>query len=180
MRITSLTFALTIAGCTQAPRMAQDPSSPGVSAAGAPSAADGGVFVTAEQTCPRGHDCNIVEVVDLHTAAASEDKGFDELRARASSVGGDAVIGAEFEHGDNGGPSHLSGVIVRYGAPSPAHVDLGDVDIPSDENDQDKGLTALSARAHEMGGDQVIDVTFEHGDDGAQGHLRGKVIRFTR
>jgi hypothetical protein len=31
-----------------------------------------------------------------------------------------------------------------------------------------------------MGGNHVIDVTFEHGDDGALGHLRGKVIRFTR
>lgn len=30
-----------------------------------------------------------------------------------------------------------------------------------------------------MGGDQVIDVTFEHGDDGQQGHLRGKVVKYS-
>jgi uncharacterized protein YbjQ (UPF0145 family) len=133
-----------------------------------------------QQTCPPSRDCDIVEVVDLHTKATSEDKGFDELRRRAAERGGDAVIGAEFEHGDKDEPSHLSGMIVRYGNPIPPHVDLGEIDIPSDENNEDKGLATLSARGHAMGGDQVIDVTFEHGDDGAQGHLRGKVIRFTR
>jgi uncharacterized protein YbjQ (UPF0145 family) len=137
------------------------------------------MLVTSEQTCPRGHDCDIVEVVDIHTRATSQDKGFDELRARAAGEGGDAIIGAEFEHGDGNEPSHLSGVIVRFGNPVPPHTDIGLIDIPSDEKDENKGLSELNRRAHEMGGDQVIDVTFEHGDDGAQGHLRGKVIRFT-
>ena len=138
------------------------------------------LLVTTEPTCPRGHNCDIVEVLDLHTSATSQDKGFDELRARAIARQGDAVIGAEFEHGEGSEPSHLSGVIVRYGQPVPPHVDLGEVDIPSDPQDRDKGLAVMMGRAHAMGGDQVIDVTFEHGDDGAQGHLRGKVVRFTR
>ena len=133
-----------------------------------------------EQSCPAGHACDILEVLDLHTDAASEDKGFDELRARAIKDGGDAVIGAEFEHGDHGGPSHLSGMIVRYSEPVPPHVEIGQLDITSEETATDKGLETLAQRGREMGGDQVIDVTFEHGDDGALGHLRGKVIRFTR
>ena len=41
-------------------------------------------------------------------------------------------------------------------------------------------MAAMMDRMRQMGVDQVIDLTFEHGDDGQQGHLRGKVIRFMR
>ena len=176
MRISSVAFAFAVVGCT--------PVRPGVQSPYVPEIGESSgslhLLVTTAQTCPRGHDCDIVEVVDLHTTATSEDKGFDELRARAEAEHADAVIGAEFEHGDGGEPSHLSGVIIRYGNPVPPHVDVGEIDVPSDPATQDKGLRELTARGHQMGGDQVIDVTFEHGDDGAQGHLHGKVIRFTR
>ena len=56
----------------------------------------------------------VVGVLDFHSAATSEDKGFDELRARAASMGAEAVIGAEFEHGEGNEPSHLSGMAVRF------------------------------------------------------------------
>jgi hypothetical protein len=56
----------------------------------------------------------LLAVFDFHSAATSEDKGFDELRMHAAAIGADAVIGAEFEHGDDGGPSHLSGMAVRF------------------------------------------------------------------
>jgi uncharacterized protein YbjQ (UPF0145 family) len=175
MRIVSLSFALALAGCTQ-PMAAQGtvPPPPGDDHVGS------GVPITTQQTCPTGHSCNILEILDLHTSATSEDKGFDELRARAAAAGADAVIGAEFEHGDDGGQSHLSGVLVHYSSPPPPHSDLGEIDIPSNEDDQDKGMAAMSERMREMGGDQVINVTFEHGDDGAQGHLRGMVIKYDR
>ncbi len=56
----------------------------------------------------------VVGVLDMHTSADSEDKGFDLLRWRAAQLGADAVIGAEFEHGHDGEPSHLSGMAVRF------------------------------------------------------------------
>ena len=172
MRMTSVLFAIAVGGCGSS-TMARTPSAelaPG----------SGQILVSNEQNCPPKVDgCEILEIVDLHTSATSQDKGFDELRARAVSKGGDAVIGAEFEHGDGAEPSHLSGMIVRYGSPIPPHEVIGTVDIPSDENDTDKGMAAMSARRLEMGGDRVIGVTFEHGDDGQQGHLRGTVIRYT-
>jgi hypothetical protein len=56
----------------------------------------------------------VLGVFDFHSAETSEDKGFDELRRKAAAMGADAVIGAEFEHGDDGGPSHLSGMAVRF------------------------------------------------------------------
>jgi uncharacterized protein YbjQ (UPF0145 family) len=169
MRTASVLLLAAITGCGPASSMTRSSST------------ESGIYVTTQQTCPRDHDgCDILEVVDLHTRADSEDKGFDELRRRAAARGGDAVIGAEFEHGDGNEPSHLSGMIVRWGTAIPPHVDVGMIDIPSDEDNEDKGLEQLAVRGHAMGGDQVIDVTFEHGEEGAQGHLRGKVIRYTR
>ena len=141
------------------------------------------VLVTADRGCPavgEGKRCEVLEVMDLHTRATNEEKGFDELRARAVATGGDAVIGAEFEHGEEGGPSHLSGMIVRYAPPVPPYVDLGEVEIESDPNAKDKGLTALVARSRAMGGDRVVDVTFEHGEDGRPGRLRGRAVRYER
>lgn len=167
MRISSVALSLALVGCGSAPVPVSSP------------AANSGILVTAEEACPKGHDCSILDVVDIHTSATSEDKGFDELRARAAQEGGNAVVGAEFEHGEGNEPSHLSGMIVRFSRPVPPHVDLGTLDIPSDEKDEDKGLAELSRRARQMGGDQVIDVTFEHGDDGQQGHLRGKVVKYS-
>src|SRR5262245_9302716 len=115
------------------------------------------VLVTTSQECPPscapGNTCHILEVVDLHTQATSEDKGFDELRVRAASLGADAVIGAEFEHGDGDEPSHLSGMIVRDCVPIPAYVELGTIDVPSEPLGTDKGLAKLMPRARAMGGD---------------------------
>lgn len=56
----------------------------------------------------------VLGILDFHSNAADEDKGFDELRARAYAIGADAVLAAEFEHGADGGPSHLSGIAVRF------------------------------------------------------------------
>ncbi len=59
----------------------------------------------------------VVGVLDFHSAATNADKGFDELRAHAAAMGADAVLGAEFEHGENQEPSHLSGMAVRFLTP---------------------------------------------------------------
>lgn len=56
----------------------------------------------------------VVGVLDFHSSAADENKGFDELRAHAAAMGADAVLGAEFEHGEGAEPSHLSGMAVRF------------------------------------------------------------------
>ena len=102
MRISSVALSLALIGCGGAPMTTSSPSG------------QSGILVTTQQTCPSGRDCDILDVVDIHTTATSEDKGFDELRARAAERGADAVIGAEFEHGEGGEPSHLSGMAVRF------------------------------------------------------------------
>ena len=70
------------------------------------------VQVFVDKRIPRPTE--VLAVFDFHSRADSEDKGFDELRARAAQIGADAVIGAEFEHGDGEEPSHLSGMAVRF------------------------------------------------------------------
>lgn len=79
-------------------------------------AAEGGavpaaILVTADRDL--GRPTELVGVLDFHSSAQSEDKGFDELRTRAAALGADAVVGAEFEHADERGRSHLSGMAVR-------------------------------------------------------------------
>jgi hypothetical protein len=70
------------------------------------------VQVFVDKRIPRPTE--VLAVFDFHSQANSEDKGFDELRARAAQIGADAVVGAEFEHGEGSEPSHLSGMAVRF------------------------------------------------------------------
>ena len=120
----------------------------------------------------------VVALLDIHTDADTEDKGFDELRARAAALGADAVISADFDHGDSGGKSHLSGVAVRYIKPIPAYDVLGTIDITSDPDSENKGLPELRKRAKEMGADWVVGIHFSHGEEGQQGHLTGTAVKF--
>ena len=136
------------------------------------------IVVTTEKTL--GRPCEIVAIFDLHTAATDEDKGFDELRARALALGADAVIRAEFEHGEGSEPSHLSGMAVRFSAPRPPYDEIGSVDVESDGASTDKGLEELERRRRALGADQIVGVTFEQGEGGARGHLRGTAVRYRR
>ena len=127
-----------------------------------------------------GRSSYVVAVLDMHTMEDSEDKGFDLLRERAAEVGADAVIGAEFEHGKEGEVSHLSGMAVRYeNEVKHTYVALAKLDIESEEDAEDKGLDRLIAQAKNLGADEIIDVTFEHGEEGGKGHLRGLAVKWT-
>lgn len=72
----------------------------------------GSVIVLVEKWVPRPTE--VLAILDFHSTADSEDKGFDELRQHAWMLGAEAVIAAEFEHGEGGAPSHLSGLAVRF------------------------------------------------------------------
>jgi hypothetical protein len=70
------------------------------------------ILVVTDKRLPRPTE--LLGVLDFHSNATDENKGFDELRAHAAAMGADAVIGAEFEHGEGNEPSHLSGMVVRF------------------------------------------------------------------
>jgi hypothetical protein len=57
----------------------------------------------------------VLAILDVHAPMGHETEALAELRARAQAVGADAVVGAEFHHGEGAGePTHLSGVAVRF------------------------------------------------------------------
>src|SRR5437867_1370901 len=57
----------------------------------------------------------VVGVVDVHEPMANEEAALQRLREKAAALGADAVLGVEFHHGEGeGGPTHLSGLAVRY------------------------------------------------------------------
>jgi hypothetical protein len=59
----------------------------------------------------------VVGVVDVHEPMANEDAALQRLREKAAALGADAVLGVEFHHGEETGPTHLSGLAVRYTMP---------------------------------------------------------------
>jgi len=57
----------------------------------------------------------VIAILDVHAPMGHENEALAELRARAQACGADAVVGAEFHHGEGSGePTHLSGVAVRF------------------------------------------------------------------
>ena len=68
-----------------------------------------------------GRPAEIVGLIDVHLPIGDQDAAFAELRARAAAMGADAVVGAEFHHGEEAGePIHVSGTAVRFVALAPA------------------------------------------------------------
>ncbi len=125
--------------------------------------------------------CEILLILDFHSDAESEEKGFEALRARAAAAGADAVIDAEYEHGEAGEQSHLSGMAVRWIAEDARVYDvLGDIVVETAAGSPDKGFVLLRARARALGADKLVDVHFEHGEDGAPSRLTGTAVRYRR
>jgi hypothetical protein len=63
----------------------------------------------------------VVGIIDVHLPVGNQDAALAELRARAAEMGADAVVGAEFHHGEGAGePIHVSGMAVRFIQLSPA------------------------------------------------------------
>jgi hypothetical protein len=62
----------------------------------------------------------VLGLVDVHAVVGAEAAAMAELRTRAAALGADAVLGAEFHHGEAfGEPMHLSGMAVRFIAVAP-------------------------------------------------------------
>lgn len=111
----AMLWSFVLGACATTPPAPPIYASSSASAEAVPSATAGpapAVQVFVDKRVPRPTE--VVGVLDFHSDAASEEKGFDELRARAAALGADAVLGAEFEHGEAGAPSHLSGIAVRF------------------------------------------------------------------
>ena len=60
-----------------------------------------------------GRPTEVLGLVDVHERMGREDEALADLRARSAMLGADAVVGADFHHGE-GNVTHLSGVAVRF------------------------------------------------------------------
>jgi hypothetical protein len=70
------------------------------------------------QTTKLDRYAEVVGVLDVHEGMGDERVALQRLREKAAAMGADAVIGVEFHHGeDEGEPTHLSGMAVRFVAP---------------------------------------------------------------
>jgi uncharacterized protein YbjQ (UPF0145 family) len=127
-----------------------------------------------------GFPTEVVAVLDFHTEETSQDKGFDELREKAAELGATEVIGAQFEHGAEGEKSHLSGMAVKPRVDDHRpFVVIGQIDIATPEDADDKGFERMRAQARALGADKVVDVRFEHGEEGGMSHLTGQAVKYT-
>jgi uncharacterized protein YbjQ (UPF0145 family) len=170
---------LAVPACAETPRVHQvspsEASTPDVDSAPR-HASNSSVLVTPDKTL--GRPVWVLGVLDFHTKAKSQDKGFDELRQKAAELGADAVTTAEFEHGEGDEPSHLSGIAVKYAQQDNRAYDvLGEIDIATKEDDDDKGFDQLLAKARALGADEVRFITFEHGAEGGMSHLKGTAVK---
>jgi uncharacterized protein YbjQ (UPF0145 family) len=56
----------------------------------------------------------VIKEIDIATPEDDDDKGFDRMRAEALACGADKVVNVKFDHGAEGGMSHLTGKAVKY------------------------------------------------------------------
>lgn len=57
----------------------------------------------------------VIKIFDIHVPVGGQDAALAILQAQAAAVGADAVVGAEFHHGEGDGePIHVSGMAVRF------------------------------------------------------------------
>ena len=64
----------------------------------------------------------VVGILDIHLPVGAHDAPLAQLRAQAAAMGADAVVGAEFHHGERQGePIHVSGLAVRFVQLAPAY-----------------------------------------------------------
>lgn len=129
-----------------------------------------------------GREMEALGVVDAHEKPGHHEEALQELREEAAALGGEAVVGVEFHHGEgNGEMSHLSGIAVRYRKlrrDEPYDV-VGLLDVTMDMENQDRAMAELQRQSSRYHADLIIDIHYEHGEgSGNKIHVRGKAIRY--
>jgi uncharacterized protein YbjQ (UPF0145 family) len=124
----------------------------------------------------------LVGLVDIHEPVESVDRALAILRRKAAKMGGEAVLGVEFHHGEPGEePTHLSGMAVRCKdlLKGRAYDVLGKIEVKGKMGKEDEADKELMAKAGAMHADLVIDIGFEHGEGGNEPtRVWGTAIKF--
>ncbi len=163
-------------GCAPEGRGAHDarhPSDDGVALVGNAAAARVRVL-------PGKLDCvsEILGLVDVHEAVKGEGAALELLKRRAASLGADAVTNVEFEHGEGGPRTHLSGTAVRCNdllrGRRFAVIEKLEVLAPMDH--EEDALAELKSRAVARGANLLLEVKFEHGE-GSRTRVTATAVR---
>lgn len=123
----------------------------------------------------------VLGLVDVHENVASVEQALGELKLRGAELGAEAVVGVDFEHGDGHEATHLSGMAVRCRdlIRGRQYDVIADVEVPGDMSGEEEAFRRIKLRARELRADLLIDVAFEHGENGrGPTRLRAKAIRF--
>jgi uncharacterized protein YbjQ (UPF0145 family) len=128
-----------------------------------------------------GQATEVLGTVDVHMHQESEQQALTQMRARAAMLGADALVGVEFHHGESPGPTHLSGVAVRYRdlLHGRSYDVIAPLAVESEMGHDHNALERLRAQARALHADLILNIRFEHGDD-PHGHpaLHGDAVRF--
>lgn len=127
-----------------------------------------------------GRATEVIGLVDVHEHMGHEDEALADLRARAAMLGAEAVVGAEFHHGDGGGNvTHLSGMAVRFRdlLQGRQYDVISRLDVDGSMFQEDAAYAELRRRAGQLHADLIVGISFEHGESGPT-HLTGTAIRF--
>jgi uncharacterized protein YbjQ (UPF0145 family) len=125
-----------------------------------------------------GRATEVIGLVDVHEHMGHEDEALADLRARAAMLGADAVVDAEFHHGE-GTVTHLSGMAVRFRdlLHGRSYDVIGQLDVDGSMFHEEAAYDELKRRASNLHADLIIGITFAHGESGPT-HLTGTAIRF--
>ena len=108
----------------------------------------------------------VLGLVDVHEAVKGESEALELLKRRAAALGAEAVTNVEFEHGEGGPRTHLSGTAVRCNnLLRGRHYDvLEKIEVTADMDHEDDALAELKSRAVARGANLLLEVRFEHGE----------------
>lgn len=120
----------------------------------------------------------LLGLVDVHERVASQDAALELLKRRAAALGAEAVTGVEFEHGEGGEPTHLSGSAVRCKdlLRGRRFEVLGKIEVTAEMDHEADALAELKSRALARGANLILEVRFDHGE-GKKTRVLGTAVR---
>ena len=108
----------------------------------------------------------VLGLVDVHERVQDESEAVELLKRRAALLGAEAVTNVEFEHGEGGPRTHLSGTAVRCNdlLRGRRFDVLEKIEITAAMDREDDALAELKSRAIARGANLLLEVRFEHGE----------------
>lgn len=124
----------------------------------------------------------IIGLIDVHSDMKGQDRALEALKAKAGTLGADAVLDVEYHHAEGNEPSHLSGTAVRFNdlLKGREYDTIGPISATFEMGEEEEGLRALKEKARQVGASLILGVKFEHGEGAEKPRVFGTAVRFKR